>query len=150
MTPFGGEFVFLVVGLFMALFIGTIVWRTQKATFERLRHGIRRRKLRSHGTRAPAKVVDVTAVDPDLLLGLETMPLTRTRSDALCYRVLVMVRAPGFEPFAGDFYRFLTKDEMMVIVPDAEIYVRFDPTDRDVVELDAVWRSEAIDLGASP
>ncbi|MCA9658439.1 MAG: hypothetical protein KC486_08845 [Myxococcales bacterium] len=147
MTPFGGDFVYAVVGAFMALFIGSIFIRAQKANIDRLIHQYRRRKLGTRGIRAPAKVVDVTPVDRDLLLGLEQMPLHRPREDAVCYRVLVMIHAPEIDPFAGDFYRFLSEDEMMAIRPDAEIYVRFDPTDMDIVELDAAWRSDAIELG---
>jgi hypothetical protein len=147
MTPFGGDFVYAVVGAFMALFIGSFFVRAQKANIERLLYRRRRRKLSTSGMRAPAKVVDVTPVDPDLLLGLDEAPLGRPRRDALCYRVLVMVHAPESDPFAGDFYRYLSEDEMMAIRPDAEIYVRFDPADTDVVELDPAWRSEVIELG---
>jgi hypothetical protein len=150
MTPFGGDFIFAVVGAFMALFIGSFFIRAQKASIDRLVHRYRRRKLSATGVRAPAKVVDVTPVDPDLLLGLDAAPLRRPRQDTLCYRVLVMVHAPGLDPFAGDFYRFLSEDEMMAIRPDAEIYVRFDPADTDIVELDAAWRSDAIALGEGP
>lgn len=135
MERVASELVYLIVFGVMLLIVGAIGYRLARAQLAVLYRRYRRHRVSKIGLSAPARVVDVDPVDPDLLIGLDEVSGLSAGSTGRIYRILLMVEPTIGEPFGADIYTGLSQDELATILPDATVNVMYDPHNTDIVVL---------------
>jgi hypothetical protein len=134
MERVASELVYQIVFGVMLLIVGAIGYRLARAQIAALYRRYRRHRVSKIGLSAPARVVDVETVDPDLLIGVDEVS-GLSGSTGRIYRILLMVEPTIGEPFGADIYTGLSQDELATILPDSTVNVMYDPHNTDIVVL---------------
>jgi len=129
------ELVYSSMWVVMILIVGTIGYRIARGHISGLVLRYRRHRVARIGVSAPARVVDVETVDPDLLLGVHDADGVSPGPTGLLYRILLMVEPPTGVPFGADIYTGLSDDELDSLRPDSTVSVMYDPQNTDIVVL---------------
>ena len=135
MESVASEIVYKLVFAVLFLVVGAIGYRLARAQLAGLIRRYRRHRVSTIGLSAPARVVDVETVDPDLLIGIDEVGGLSPGSSGRIYRILLMVEPTIGEPFGADIYTGLSQDELATILPDSTVNVMYDPHNTDIVVL---------------